>query len=42
VIAGIIEGYITPSTLSLETKYAVACATLLFLGTYYVYGVKSR
>jgi uncharacterized membrane protein SpoIIM required for sporulation len=39
IIAGIIEGYITPSTLSLELKYVVAAATLLLLMVYYVYGV---
>ncbi|MBP1990895.1 stage II sporulation protein M [Paenibacillus eucommiae] len=38
VIAGIIEGYITPSTLSLEVKYIVAGATLVLLGVYYGYG----
>lgn len=41
VIAGIIEGYITPSVLSLEVKYAVAGATLLLLGCYYAYGIRS-
>lgn len=39
VIAGIIEGYITPSTLSLEAKYSVAGATLLLLVVYYGYGI---
>jgi uncharacterized membrane protein SpoIIM required for sporulation len=39
IIAGIIEGYITPSTLSLELKYVAAAATLLLLMVYYVYGV---
>ncbi|MNH99759.1 hypothetical protein D3C73_525380 [compost metagenome] len=39
IIAGIIEGYITPSTLSLEMKYVVAIATLLLLILYYSYGV---
>ncbi|MEX1030103.1 MAG: stage II sporulation protein M [Paenibacillaceae bacterium] len=39
IIAGIIEGYITPSTLSLDLKYVVAAATLLLLMVYYVYGV---
>ncbi|XID91567.1 stage II sporulation protein M [Paenibacillaceae bacterium WGS1546] len=38
VIAGIIEGYITPSELSLGTKYAVAGGTLLLLALYYAYG----
>lgn len=38
-IAGIIEGYITPSTtLSLEVKYAVALGTLLILVLWYVLG----
>ncbi|WP_409343158.1 stage II sporulation protein M [Paenibacillus sp. MBLB4367] len=41
VIAGIIEGYITPSVLSLEVKYAVAGATLLLLAAYYAYGIRS-
>lgn len=39
VIAGLIEGYITPSTLSLEAKYIVAFATLIALGLYIWYGV---
>ncbi len=39
IIAGIIEGYITPSTLSLDVKYIVASVTLLLLIVYYVYGV---
>jgi uncharacterized membrane protein SpoIIM required for sporulation len=34
VIAGIIEGYITPSALPLELKYAFAAITLLLLLTY--------
>jgi uncharacterized membrane protein SpoIIM required for sporulation len=38
IVAGIIEGYITPSSLSLETKYAVAILTLLVLAAYCVYG----
>ncbi|UKS26825.1 stage II sporulation protein M [Paenibacillus sp. HWE-109] len=42
VIAGIIEGYITPSTLSLEMKYVIACATLLILVLYYLYGNSKR
>ena len=42
VIAGTIEGYITPSTLSLEMKYATAGATLLLLCAYYAYGVWSK
>jgi uncharacterized membrane protein SpoIIM required for sporulation len=39
VIAGIIEGYITPSTLSLEVKYMVAGITLLLLAVYYGFGI---
>lgn len=38
VIAGIIEGYITPSTLSLEVKYTVALLTLLSLILYTIIG----
>lgn len=38
VIAGVIEGYITPSTLSLELKYACACLTLVLLIAAYIYG----
>ncbi|MBU5444629.1 stage II sporulation protein M [Paenibacillus sp. MSJ-34] len=38
VIAGIIEGYITPSALSLEAKYGVAAATLVALALYIFYG----
>lgn len=38
VIAGMIEGYITPSGLSLETKYIVAGATLIALALYVAYG----
>jgi uncharacterized membrane protein SpoIIM required for sporulation len=38
VIAGIIEGFITPSSLSLTTKYAVAIGTLALLTGYYIYG----
>jgi uncharacterized membrane protein SpoIIM required for sporulation len=38
VIAAIIEGYITPSGLSLEMKYAIAVLTLLLLAAYYAYG----
>ncbi|MED3496967.1 stage II sporulation protein M [Brevibacillus agri] len=37
-VAGAIEGYITPSTLSLETKYLVAATTLLLLCLWYVIG----
>ncbi|MED1852406.1 stage II sporulation protein M [Brevibacillus borstelensis] len=39
VIAGIIEGYITPSSLSLEAKYSVAVLTLLALAGWYLYGL---
>jgi uncharacterized membrane protein SpoIIM required for sporulation len=39
VIAGIIEGFITPTTLPLATKYIVAIVTLILLAIYYVYGV---
>jgi uncharacterized membrane protein SpoIIM required for sporulation len=42
VVAGLIEGYITPSTLSLEAKYIVAGATLALLAVYYVYGSRNR
>ncbi|TXK80996.1 stage II sporulation protein M [Paenibacillus sp. N3.4] len=42
VIAGIIEGYITPSTLSLEVKYLIAGLTLAVLALYYIYGVSKR
>jgi uncharacterized membrane protein SpoIIM required for sporulation len=38
VIAGIIEGFITPSELSLGTKYAFAGGTLLLLAVYYMLG----
>lgn len=41
IIAGVIEGYITPSLLSLEAKYAIAGTTLLLLGCYYAYGVRA-
>ena len=41
-IAGIIEGYITPSSLSLETKYAVALVTLLILFAWYLFAHKRR
>ncbi|KIL38051.1 membrane protein [Gordoniibacillus kamchatkensis] len=41
VIAGIIEGYITPSTMPLAAKYAVAGVTLLLVAAYYVYGLVS-
>jgi uncharacterized membrane protein SpoIIM required for sporulation len=40
VVAGLIEGYITPTHLSPEIKYAVAALTLALLAVYYVYGVK--
>jgi uncharacterized membrane protein SpoIIM required for sporulation len=42
IIAGIIEGYITPSTLSLEVKYLIAGITLLILILYYIYGIRVR
>ncbi|MGG1661516.1 stage II sporulation protein M [Brevibacillus sp. NRS-1366] len=42
VIAGIIEGYITPSALSLEGKYAVALVTLLILFAWYLLAHKRR
>jgi uncharacterized membrane protein SpoIIM required for sporulation len=38
VIAGIIEGYITPSALSLEMKYLFAGLTLLAVIAYFIYG----
>lgn len=38
VIAGIIEGFITPSTLSLETKYIVAFLTVIGFILYIVIG----
>ncbi|HBZ80407.1 MULTISPECIES: stage II sporulation protein M [Brevibacillus] len=37
-VAGIIEGYITPSSLSLEVKYLVAAATMLLLALWYFFG----
>ncbi|OPH49609.1 hypothetical protein BC351_37070 [Paenibacillus ferrarius] len=42
IVAGIIEGYITPSTLSLEVKYLIAGVTLLILILYYGYGISKR
>lgn len=39
-IAGIIEGYITPSSLSLEAKYIVAGGTLLLLIAWYLLGYR--
>jgi len=43
IIAGIIEGYITPTQLSLEMKYAVALLTFVLLALYLAYGLrKSR
>ncbi|MBP1966895.1 stage II sporulation protein M [Paenibacillus aceris] len=42
IIAGIIEGYITPSTLSLEMKYIIAGITLLLLALYYIYGIRKK
>ncbi|GAB2565768.1 stage II sporulation protein M [Gracilibacillus alcaliphilus] len=38
IIAGIIEGYITPSNLSLEMKYAVAAITAIALAAYMIIG----
>ncbi|WP_276353067.1 stage II sporulation protein M [Cohnella caldifontis] len=38
VVAGIIEGYVTPSELTLGVKYAVAGATLVLLALYCFYG----
>lgn len=40
VIAGIIEGYITPSSLTLEAKYGVAALTLAALAGWYLYGLR--
>lgn len=42
IIAGLIEGYITPSTLPLEMKYMIAGVTLLLLALYFVYGIRKR
>lgn len=39
VIAGIIEGFITPSPLSIELKYGFASLTILLLLAYFLYGV---
>lgn len=39
VIAGIIEGYVTPSSLPLGAKYGFAAITLLALGLYIAYGI---
>ncbi|SFL94728.1 Uncharacterized membrane protein SpoIIM, required for sporulation [Gracilibacillus orientalis] len=38
VIAGIIEGFITPADISLEMKYAVACTTAIGLVAYMIIG----
>lgn len=38
IIAGIIEGYVTPSTLSLEMKYFVAFVTVIGLIAYIIIG----
>lgn len=38
VVAGIIEGFITPADLSLETKYIVALITLIGFTGYMLYG----
>lgn len=40
VIAGLIEGYITPASLPLELKYGVAGLTLAAFAAYCVYGAK--
>ncbi|WP_199617107.1 stage II sporulation protein M [Paenibacillus alkalitolerans] len=40
VIAGTIEGYITPTTISLEAKYGVAALTLALLALYCLYGIQ--
>ena len=38
IIAGFIEGFITPSPLPLLAKYLVACLTIIALGLYIAYG----
>ncbi|MUK88701.1 stage II sporulation protein M [Ornithinibacillus sp. L9] len=38
IIAGVIEGFITPSSLSLEVKYLVACITVIGLVVYIICG----
>lgn len=40
VLAGIIEGYVTPSALSPEAKYAFAGLTLLVMALYFGFGVR--
>jgi len=40
VVAGVIEGYITPTTMPLPMKYGVAGLTLALLAVYYAYGRK--
>jgi len=40
VAAGLIEGYVTPTTLPLPLKYGVAGLTLALLAVYYAYGLK--
>ncbi|KQL44296.1 hypothetical protein AN963_23080 [Brevibacillus choshinensis] len=42
VVAGVIEGYITPSSLSLETKYGVALLTLVALVGWYAWGISLK
>jgi uncharacterized membrane protein SpoIIM required for sporulation len=42
VVAGVIEGYITPSGLSLETKYGVALLTLMVLFGWYAWGLRQK
>lgn len=39
IIAGVIEGFITPADLSLETKYLVAFITVIGLGLYIASGI---
>ncbi|WP_440896446.1 stage II sporulation protein M [Amphibacillus sp. Q70] len=42
IIAGIVEGFITPADLSLEVKYIVAIVTLLGFSAYMLYGYWRR
>lgn len=42
IVAGIIEGYITPTQLSLEAKYGVALLTLALLAVYILFGLKNQ
>ncbi|MEI7027039.1 stage II sporulation protein M [Paenibacillus sp. y28] len=41
-VAGIIEGYVTPSALSLEAKYIFALSTLIIVILYLLYSVKKH